>query len=771
MKFYKISQNIEYLEKIGVPPEFQKDILNHLLSLDKDTRKVILRKIKKNPTMNLREIKELEADTKKDYLRGQGYDESIVDAAIKVSPKYSVWVAREIKRFREKAISNYDNLINYATEITEKYKVKDLYEAESFMTPEEKQKVRVLRSTKPLIDKDKKYLPNMIPWEGGVTHGSVRGIIDYIEQNDPDIMSMSYEDARNESEKWHEELKQKALENTLNSYKSHDVVYNLPDGWEIIKLEAGDCETEGEMMGHCVGGYARDVSEGNTEIYSLRDPKNMPHATLEMKFYEEENKKNITIRQIQGKGNDEPIPEYQAMIKQWFDSLKKNGYNFDPMGDDYVEAITVTDLEEYDQDNAYGMPISFSGIGGDVETYYDNLLGCYYAGNAGSHWYDGTAKKCFDDLLSYAVKHDELNDLESALDGFETSIYHAKDQKSIKIYKSFNDQVMEWWMDTEDYIQYENEKPYEEDYPAKEDFMIQPDTSEEQPEFNNMPEPQQIFNEKAYNKALQEYIEKEKAYEKETEEHQENFDPYIFQNYVYQEIKNVKQREEEYNNGNIKAEEKVAKMRTRIYKMAKKDPLSVDASAQYVDALKLFAKEHPDLNKKYADLIYGLPSSRKIKLDFSNEECIVLYETLEYLWKKITGESIIQETEVISSPETLFGNYWLIKNGILLKGVNHFSIIKQNTNVFCSLLNLNGMVLQEYLANKPNKVIEFILNNGGVRLFVNKDKKLFAQMSSKTYGKWGKAKIKKYDFKLKAVKVIDFKRPYTGWKSGITIKL
>ena len=87
------------------------------------------------------------------------------------------------------------------------------------------------------------------------------------------------------------------------------------------------------------------------------------------------------------------------------------------------------------------------------------------------------------------------------------------------------------------------------------------------------------------------------------------------------------------------------------------------------------------------------------------------------------------------------------------------------------MLKINGFALQEYLGSRPNDLIKFIIDNGGVRMFVNKNKKLYAQMSPETYGKWGRAKVKKYDFKLKAVKVIDLRAPYKGWKSGITIKL
>ncbi len=40
---------------------------------------------------------------------------------------------------------------------------------------------------------------------------------------------------------------------------------------------------EGEVMGHCVGGYCPDVLEGRSRIYSLRDAKGQPHVTVEVR--------------------------------------------------------------------------------------------------------------------------------------------------------------------------------------------------------------------------------------------------------------------------------------------------------------------------------------------------------------------------------------------------------------------------------------------------------------------------------------------------------
>ena len=39
---------------------------------------------------------------------------------------------------------------------------------------------------------------------------------------------------------------------------------------------------EGDIMGHCVGGYCPDVQAGRSKIYSLRDAKGEPHVTVEV---------------------------------------------------------------------------------------------------------------------------------------------------------------------------------------------------------------------------------------------------------------------------------------------------------------------------------------------------------------------------------------------------------------------------------------------------------------------------------------------------------
>jgi hypothetical protein len=63
---------------------------------------------------------------------------------------------------------------------------------------------------------------------------------------------------------------------------AEEVVFEWPDGWTIKKLGPEALGREGELMGHCVGGYCTDVRNQNSHIYSLRDEKNQPHVTFEV---------------------------------------------------------------------------------------------------------------------------------------------------------------------------------------------------------------------------------------------------------------------------------------------------------------------------------------------------------------------------------------------------------------------------------------------------------------------------------------------------------
>ena len=93
------------------------------------------------------------------------------------------------------------------------------------------------------------------------------------------------------------------------------------------QLEAG-LNAEGDAMGHCVGGYCDDVASRGTQIYSLRDAKNIPHVTVEVRPSRSNRLGDLKagtptafdIMQIKGKQNVAPVAKYLPHVQDFVKS-------------------------------------------------------------------------------------------------------------------------------------------------------------------------------------------------------------------------------------------------------------------------------------------------------------------------------------------------------------------------------------------------------------------------------------------------------------------
>ena len=173
------------------------------------------------------------------------------------------------------------------------------------------------------------------PEELRMYNNDVRYIADYFNgaQDIPqNIWDMTFEQVFDLSEEWHEQFK--GNEDNAGPYETKDVVYDFGNGFTIVKVPPEDLGTEGDNMGHCVGGYCDSVASGGVIIYSLRNPRNMPHATIEVD-------KRGRVDQIKGKQNEPPVPKYRPMIKQW---LKTTNFDYINNGD-YQAILGVEDFK------------------------------------------------------------------------------------------------------------------------------------------------------------------------------------------------------------------------------------------------------------------------------------------------------------------------------------------------------------------------------------------------------------------------------------------
>ena len=185
-----------------------------------------------------------------------------------------------------------------------------------------------------------------------------------------------------------------------------------------------------------------------------------------------------------------------------------------------------------------------------------------------------------------------------------------------------------------------------------------------------------------------------------------------------------------------------------IAKVQDKDIPSAEDIAAYVESLKLYLKRGQVQDPALADQIYKLPSPTRILKTFSIEEIRVLTEAVGYLWKHVAHNDIIEESKIKRAPETLMGNYWMLTKGVLLEGPNHYTIIKQNLNLFVGLLDINAFAMHDRMASNPNDVIKLVLDNGGIRIFINSNKDIYFQLTDETYSIWGRQKIRKYEYSI-----------------------
>ena len=183
------------------------------------------------------------------------------------------------------------------------------------------------------------------PEELNIHNNDIRYISDYLNganEFPQDLWEKSLNEMFALAEEWHNTLK--GVEST-GDYQNKEVVYKFNNGFTIVGVNTeNDLGVEGEKMGHCVGSYCDDVASGRTTIYSLRDARNEPHATIEIlpTLPLGRSRSRGTVEQIKGKGNAPPVEKYRPMIKQWLETTDFT-YENSP---DYLNILSEEEIRE-----------------------------------------------------------------------------------------------------------------------------------------------------------------------------------------------------------------------------------------------------------------------------------------------------------------------------------------------------------------------------------------------------------------------------------------
>ncbi|MGW8169668.1 MAG: hypothetical protein ACWGHH_06655 [Sulfurovaceae bacterium] len=161
----------------------------------------------------------------------------------------------------------------------------------------------------------------------------IEHIIDYLvsDKAPKRLKSMSYEEARTNTEKWNKALIKKG-KNIIEIESDVEVIKDYGDGFKMVKLVGQKAfEREGFLMRHCVASYYGK----DTEIYSLRDDKNMPHCTIEKD------------QQIKGKGNGSIHPNYIMYIVEFLEEIGMNVSDNEMKNLGYVNVESVKEVADF----------------------------------------------------------------------------------------------------------------------------------------------------------------------------------------------------------------------------------------------------------------------------------------------------------------------------------------------------------------------------------------------------------------------------------------
>lgn len=147
--------------------------------------------------------------------------------------------------------------------------------------------------------------------ENHENQSEIEHIIDFLNSDKAPrrLQKMSYAEAREASKRWLKTLIKQGADLEEVEDVDYDVIIDFKDGFKLVKLKSELAfKREGFLMGHCVASYFN--KDGS--VYSLRDSRDMPHATLEIP----ENRD--TIYQCKGKGNGPIHHKYISYILDTF---------------------------------------------------------------------------------------------------------------------------------------------------------------------------------------------------------------------------------------------------------------------------------------------------------------------------------------------------------------------------------------------------------------------------------------------------------------------
>ena len=148
-----------------------------------------------------------------------------------------------------------------------------------------------------------------------------RAVCIWASETKTDLGKLTAQEALAQSEDYVSKESRKAAEK-VKLDDQNPVVMTFPDGWFIRQLKTDAAlEAEGEHQGHCVGDYCEAVKAGESIIYSLRTPDDVPRVTIETEIVKDDTEQ---AQQMFGRENSTPKPEWRKYLIEFVEK-KLNG--------------------------------------------------------------------------------------------------------------------------------------------------------------------------------------------------------------------------------------------------------------------------------------------------------------------------------------------------------------------------------------------------------------------------------------------------------------
>ena len=140
-----------------------------------------------------------------------------------------------------------------------------------------------------------------------------RAVCIWASETKTDLGKLTAQEALAQSEGYISKESKKAAEK-VKLDDSNPVIMTFADGWFIRQLKTDAAlEAEGKHQGHCVGDYCDAVKAGESIIYSLRTPDDVPRVTIETQMVGGKEQ----AQQMFGRENSKPTAELQKYLLEF----------------------------------------------------------------------------------------------------------------------------------------------------------------------------------------------------------------------------------------------------------------------------------------------------------------------------------------------------------------------------------------------------------------------------------------------------------------------